>query len=80
MNKQEKAQKLLKLIIFLTGAIFILVGLFIDKIFMFLHSHNILSNIKTADLTLIKSVVYGMGIMDIIGAFLFPKFIEKNKV
>ena len=80
MNKQEKAQKLLKLIIFLTGAIFILVGLFIDKIFMFLHSHNILSNIKTADLTLLKSLVYGMGIMNIIGAFLFPKFIEKNKV
>jgi hypothetical protein len=79
MKKQKKAQNLLKLIILCTGITFILAGFFSAKFLNLLHSHNILLNIQNNDLAIIKYAFYGMGIMDIIGAFLFPKFIGEDK-
>lgn len=79
MEKQEKAQKLMKLIIIITGITFICLGLFAENILTLLHSADFLPNIRPSDLTVIKYVFFGMGAMDIIGAFLFPKFIGVNK-
>lgn len=79
MEKQEKAQKLLKLIILLTGIAFIGLGLFSEKILSFLHSSNLLLTIQKSDMLILKYAFLGMGIMDIVGAFLFPKFLAENK-